>query len=409
MKDGQSEKEKLWATTPVSNLVRYVPSGKYFARVRVGGKLIRHSLKTKVMSVAQLRLHDLIKEERAKLETNTALAGGKMTVGDAIKIYLERVNSSPALKPSAKRYRDYCVVALKKTWLQLEILDLRKVSERECLDWAEKFSNKYAASFYNNTVGTLREILKVGIKAGARYSNPALAIKKAKVRHSPPKLPEQDQFFRVVEEVRKSGAGQANHCGDLIEFLAFGGFRKGEAATVLRQHVNFRRSEIRVVGDPVHKTKNSEERTVPMIPEMKSLLERIWNERPSESPDSPVMKVKECQKSLDRACKIVGIPRFTHHDLRHLFATRCIESGVDIPTVSRWLGHKDGGALAMKVYGHLRDQHSTAMAQKVSFAVPNVKKSAKKKKRSAKKTKTINTPSPANHSIQQEQLSEQKL
>jgi len=34
--------------------------------------------------------------------------------------------------------------------------------------------------------------------------------------------------------------------------------------------------------------------------------------------------------------------------LRHLFATRCIESGVDIPTVSRWLGHKDGGALAMK-------------------------------------------------------------
>jgi hypothetical protein len=41
---------------------------------------------------------------------------------------------------------------------------------------------------------------------------------------------------------------------------------------------------------------------------------------------------------------------------------------VDIPTVSRWLGHKDGGALAMKVYGHLRDQHSSAMAQKVSFS-----------------------------------------
>jgi hypothetical protein len=40
---------------------------------------------------------------------------------------------------------------------------------------------------------------------------------------------------------------------------------------------------------------------------------------------------------------------------------------VDIPTVSRWLGHKDGGALAMKVYGHLRDQHSAAMAQKVQF------------------------------------------
>jgi hypothetical protein len=54
--------------------------------------------------------------------------------------------------------------------------------------------------------------------------------------------------------------------------------------------------------------------------------------------------------------------------LRHLFATRCIESGVDVPTVSRWLGHKDGGALAMKTYGHLRDLHSTTMAQKVVFS-----------------------------------------
>ncbi|MDB6029926.1 MAG: hypothetical protein JWM16_264, partial [Verrucomicrobiales bacterium] len=54
----------------------------------------------------------------------------------------------------------------------------------------------------------------------------------------------------------------------------------------------------------------------------------------------------------------------------HLFATRCIEAGVDIPTVSRWLGQKDGGALAMKVYGHLRDNHSPGMAKKVWFNMP---------------------------------------
>jgi integrase len=79
------------------------------------------------------------------------------------------------------------------------------------------------------------------------------------------------------------------------------------------------------------------------------------------------MQVRECQKAMTRAAKEINMARITHHDLRHLFATRCIESGVDIPTVSRWLGHKDGGALAMKVYGHLRDQHSTEMASKVKF------------------------------------------
>jgi len=41
---------------------------------------------------------------------------------------------------------------------------------------------------------------------------------------------------------------------------------------------------------------------------------------------------------------------------------------VPIPTVARWLGHKDGGELAMQTYGHLRDQHSADMAQKVVFA-----------------------------------------
>ena len=80
-----------------------------------------------------------------------------------------------------------------------------------------------------------------------------------------------------------------------------------------------------------------------------------------------VMRVGECQKAMGEAAKKMGIPHLTHHDLRHLFATRCIESGVDIPTVSRWLGHKDGGALAMKVYGHLRDQHSASMAKLVKF------------------------------------------
>ena len=64
------------------------------------------------------------------------------------------------------------------------------------------------------------------------------------------------------------------------------------------------------------------------------------------------------------------MPRITHHDLRHLFATRCIESEVDIPTLTRWLGRKDGSALVMKVYGHLRDEHSFKMAERVTFARP---------------------------------------
>jgi len=100
---------------------------------------------------------------------------------------------------------------------------------------------------------------------------------------------------------------------------------------------------------------------------MITLLKRVRAERADESGNATVMRVQECQKAMERACKDLGLDRITHHDLRHFFATSCIEAGIDIPTVSRWLGHKDGGALAMRVYGHLRDQHSQAMAQKVTF------------------------------------------
>jgi integrase len=151
----------------------------------------------------------------------------------------------------------------------------------------------------------------------------------------------------------------------LVRFLAYGGFRKSEAANVQWQDCDLAGKKIAVWGDPENRTKNGEFRSIPMIPDMVQLLDRLRAERPDEPLETPVMRVRECQKAMDRAAKIVGISRITHHDLRHLFATRCIESGVDIPTVSRWLGHKDGGALAMKVYGHLDRRHEEAVSDRL--------------------------------------------
>ena len=48
-----------------------------------------------------------------------------------------------------------------------------------------------------------------------------------------------------------------------------------------------------------------------------------------------------------------------------LQAARCIQSGVDIPTVAKWLGHSDSGALLLKTYCHLIDEHTAEMAKRV--------------------------------------------
>jgi hypothetical protein len=62
--------------TQHANLIRYVPSGKYFARIRVRGKLIPKTLKTTQVSVAKLRLADLEKDERKKAENQTSVVSG---------------------------------------------------------------------------------------------------------------------------------------------------------------------------------------------------------------------------------------------------------------------------------------------------------------------------------------------
>jgi integrase len=359
---------------PVANLVRYKPSGVYFARAKVGGKLIRQTLKTNVLSIARLRLRDLLAGEQQNVERQKTIAVGKMTFGDALEIYKRRVTEDGETKPSTKKYHQEIVQALLKSWPELNSLDMKRITKADCFNWRSSFGAAYSATRINGAVSVLRRTFDIAVEAGVRHDNPAQAVRRARVRQRKLTLPEPGQFLDFVAELENGGGRDSRNCAALVRFMAFGGFRLAEAANTTWADCDFVRGKIVVRGDPATGTKNSEIREVPMIPDMRQLLERLRAERPDIQSSDPVMRVRECQKAMDRAAKIVGMTRITHHDLRHLFATRCIEAGVDIPTVSRWLGHKDGGALAMKVYGHLRDQHSVEMAQKVTFSTPQADK-----------------------------------
>ena len=191
----------------------------------MAGKLIRQSLKTNVFSVAKIRLADLTQEQRKAAEVGKLSASGKMSFGDARRIYEERLKNNQRLKATAKQYRMRTIEDLGKTWSGLNATDIRKISERECLAWAAKYAEKYSPTVYNNTVGTLRHILEIGIRAGARYGNPANAIPKLKVRQKVLKLPEQKQFLQMVEAIRSAGGRFSSSCADLTDFLVYSGCR----------------------------------------------------------------------------------------------------------------------------------------------------------------------------------------
>jgi integrase len=105
-----------------------------------------------------------------------------------------------------------------------------------------------------------------------------------------------------------------------------------------------------------------------MTDEMRQLLERMKADRGEVDGATRVLLIKEAQGFITSACKKLAIPRFTTHALRHLFGTACLEAGVDVRTVAGWLGHKDNGALLLKVYSHVRQQHEAEMIRKVRFA-----------------------------------------
>jgi integrase len=362
----QCKPTKTWERTRLQNLVRH-KSGRYYARAFAGGKEVWKSLKTSHFSVAQAKLAEFLKEHRERVSNGNGEVSAKMAFGEAAAIHLRNLDDNLSIKPRTRDYWRECLLALQKSWPGLNETEVRKITQTACKEWARGYRKAVSPTRYNNTASVLRHVLNVAVEAGVVYSNAAGALKRAPVCGKEIALPTIEQFNTLLVEMRNGRSRDSRNCADFAAGLAFTGMRKGEANALEWRDVDFDAGEIVVRGDPETGTKNWELRRVPLIPDARALFERMRRERPGESLDAKVFGVRECQKALNRACKKVGTDRITHHDLRHLFATRCIESGVDIPTVSRWLGHKDGGALAMKTYGHLRREHSIAQAQRVTF------------------------------------------
>ena len=363
---------KTWQKTRKPNLLRH-KSGRYYARAFAGGKEVWKSLKTSHYSVAEAKLGEFLAEHRERVTNGNGEVSAKMTFGEALKIHQQNQADDVTIKPATRHYWNQIFVALLKSWRGLANREIRRVSKTDCKEWARGFRKVASPTRYNNTLSGLRHVFEVAKDAGIMYANPAEKLERVRVRQKQLTLPSGDQFLQLVDAVERAGAWCSRDCADFLRGLTFTGCRKGEANQLTWRDVDFDRGELVVRGDPETATKNWTVRRVPLIPDAHALFQRMRNERAREPLEAKVFRVGECQKALDRACKKVGADRITHHDLRHLFATRCIESGVDIPTVSRWLGHKDGGALAMKTYGHLRREHSIAQAQRVTFMVAQIR------------------------------------
>ena len=323
----QCKPAKTWERTRRQNLVRH-KSGRYYARAFAGGKEVWKSLKTSHFSVAHAKLAEFLKEHRERVSNGNGEVSAKMTFGEAAAVHLRNLDDNLSIKPRTRDYWRECLTALQKSWPGLSEAEIRKITQADCKKWASAYAKKASPSRYNNTVSVLQHILNVAVEAGVIYSNAAAAVKRAPVRCKEIKLPSIDKFNALIAEMRVGHSRDSINCADFASGLAFTGCRISEAGEIAWRDVDFDAGEIVVRGDATTGTKNWGLRRVPLIPDARALFEQMRSNRPGESPDVKVFRVGECQKALDRACKKIGADRITHHDLRHLFATRCIDSSV---------------------------------------------------------------------------------
>lgn len=344
------------------NLYRLESSGGYYALLKRADKQFRRSLRTKDRKLAERRLAEL-RDRVGGLATGDE---GRTTFEELADRWM-RVTSH-ALKPASVKRRWQCIATLKRFFAGTSV---RNIQRKHCEAWLAERSPALAAMSLNRELELMRSIFAYGMKLGLLLKNPAEDIPRRRVVHQQVQIPSREQFRALVAAIRQSDGRldsqvKARPGADLVELLAYSGCRLSEATALRWRDVDFEKNTLTITGGE-QGTKNHEFRVIPMTSALVAHLKALREAEPPKNGDEAISKIANAKKCLATACRRLGYPQFTHHDFRHFFATTCIESGVDIPTVSRWLGHKDGGALAMRVYGHLRIEHSTRAAGQVRF------------------------------------------
>lgn len=130
----------------------------------------------------------------------------------------------------------------------------------------------------------------------------------------------------------------------LYIFYLLTGCRMSEALSVKWSGVDFDNKRIHIPGS---KTERSN-RTVPMFPETHYLLSIL-----PRSSEYVFPFTNNSVRLHFRKLKQKHNLTFSIHSLRHTFATRCLENGINPNTFQRWLGHSKPST-TLDIYSHVQ-------------------------------------------------------
>ncbi len=232
-----------------------------------------------------------------------------------------------------------------------------------------KLATGYLPGSVNKYLGDLRAAFKWGVENGYLAFNVLTQIKRLKVPVG------RVRWLTHEEADRLMSAAMELNDAELADIIFVGlntGFRKANLVRLEWGHISDE-------ATTALQTKSNRPYDVPLTEGLKELYAR----RAQTKTGPLVLSSKNFGTRFQTAARKAGLypsvaefkrnpalakdPNLvTPHVLRHTFASWCLQDGVPIYTVSKWMGHASVEVTA-KVYGHLSREHHAKEILKVSM------------------------------------------
>jgi integrase len=343
---------------------------QYIAGLRPDGRPVRRSIYGKTQGEVAKKLLEV----RGQIANGQHIEPVQMTVSDWLDIWFNEYVLPSKKASTAASYEDSIRLHIKPYLGGYKLQKLRP-------DEVQAGFNKLAQAHYSPaTIIKARTILRAALKRAVRnrliLTNPCEDIEIPKAEQ------EEVRYFSLEEQKRFLAALPDNTMGRALAFILGTGLRASECCGL--RWSDIRRDELTVAqtirrnrnyGEGSKKTKlikstpktRAGARSIPLSPRLREILaaqrreQRImrmkcgpnWNDNDlvfTTALGSP-LEGRNLTRALHAVLDKAGIERLGVHALRHTFATRAVESGMDYRTLSEILGHSRV-AITMQLYVH---------------------------------------------------------
>ncbi|MGO1384269.1 MAG: tyrosine-type recombinase/integrase [Arachnia sp.] len=243
------------------------------------------------------------------------------------------------------------------TTVPFSALPLKAIRASHLQAWVKAMSDGgLAASTIHTRVVHVRQVLRAAVKDRFIPTDPSEGLVLPRRRKA-----EHAMLLPTPSEVAAILAHCSSYFRPYVELCAFAGLRRGEAAAVKVEDIDFLGRKLHVTRqrqrDAVRPPKYGSERTV-SLPD--DLLARLSAHLAVGVHPEGWLFIGERGPAGDNwgnhqfltARRAAGLNKVTLHSLRHFYASGLIAAGCDVVTVQRALGHASA-TTTLNTYSHL--------------------------------------------------------